>query len=104
MPQFLLEVYKRSLAEDGAINSSGGRHTRSTSEDGDQLITALDKEVIDQSDIIMTFLNKSKLPISLSRYIESSTSSSNSSPPSSLPLLLVRNRISFSLVAFIDEL
>lgn len=37
----------------------GGRHTRSTSED-DQLITDLDKEVIDESDIIMTFLNKSE--------------------------------------------
>lgn len=56
-----------------------GRHTRSIGE-SDQLITALDKEVIDQSDIIMTFLNKSKLLFILSN----SESPSNSSFPLSL--------------------
>lgn len=62
MPKFLLEVYRRSLAEDGdQAAQNGGRHTRSTGDGGgDQLITALDREVIEQSDIIMTFLNKSE--------------------------------------------
>lgn len=65
MPKFLLEVYERSLQEDGGPDhpeqgQNGGRHTRSTSDGNDQLITALDKEVIEQSDIIMTFLNKSE--------------------------------------------
>lgn len=63
-PQFLLDIYKRSLAEqeqEAAVSQNGGRHTRSTGDEGsDQLITAIDKEVIDQSDIIMTFLNKSE--------------------------------------------
>lgn len=63
-PQFLLDIYKRSLAEqeqEAAVAQNGGRHTRSTGDEGsDQLITAIDKEVIDQSDIIMTFLNKSE--------------------------------------------
>lgn len=67
MPKFLLEVYERSLQEDGGADhpeqeQNGGRHTRSTSDGNDQLITALDKEVIEQSDIIMTFLNKSESP------------------------------------------
>lgn len=45
------------------------RHTRSTD---DQLITDLDKEVLEESDIIMTFLNKSESPIMIDRSCASS--------------------------------
>lgn len=63
-PKFLLDVYRRlSEQESGGSSSSGGRHTRSAGEDGDNLITAKDQEAIDQSDIIMTFLSKSKLVV-----------------------------------------
>lgn len=46
---------------DEANESSGGRHARSTDVDeGENFITDVDKMAIEQSDIITTFLNKSK--------------------------------------------
>lgn len=60
-PKFLLDVYKQLSDEDDEGN---GRYTRSAdSEEGDNFITDIDKRAIDQSDIIMTFLNQSKAPI-----------------------------------------
>lgn len=53
-PQFLLNVYGKLSAE---ANNVHVRHTRST-RDKDILFTEVDDKAIDQSDIIMTFLNK----------------------------------------------
>ncbi|XP_055712600.1 protein 60A [Phlebotomus papatasi] len=53
-PQFLMDVYRR-LSEEGERGNS--RTARSTDE-FDNLITDQDQMAIDQSDIIMTFLNK----------------------------------------------
>lgn len=63
-PKFLLDVYKRLNDEANGIDSSThSRSTRSTSDsDRDRnLITDTDKDAIEQSDWIMTFLNKSKI-------------------------------------------
>lgn len=57
-PKFLLDVYKKLNEEN---NSGSGRSTRSADEDeGENFITDLDKAAIEQSDIITTFLNKSR--------------------------------------------
>lgn len=46
---------------DEANESAGGRHVRSTDlDEGENFITDVDKVAIEQSDIITTFLNKSK--------------------------------------------
>lgn len=47
---------------DEANESAGGRHARSTEDldEGENFITDVDKVAIEQSDIITTFLNKSK--------------------------------------------
>lgn len=59
-PKFLLDVYK-NLNEEANENSYGSRHVRSTdSDEGENFITDVDKVAIEQSDIITTFLNKSK--------------------------------------------
>lgn len=55
-PQFLLNVYDK-LSSDTSNNHN--RHVRSA-DDVDVLFTEADNKAIDQSDIIMTFLNKSK--------------------------------------------
>lgn len=53
-PQFLLDIYKKlKLAEDGEE-----RVKRDVS-DNEIYLSAADEYAIDQSDIIMTFLNKS---------------------------------------------
>lgn len=60
-PKFLLDVYRRLSEQESG--GTGGRHTRSIDggdDDDDNLITAKDREAIEQSDIIMTFLSKSK--------------------------------------------
>lgn len=66
-PQFLLDVYYRlkeeEESEDDLLPSTKRRHRRDLIEE-DNFITDLDKRAIDQSDIIMTFLNKRKLFIS----------------------------------------
>lgn len=60
-PKFLLDVYKRLNA---AESEGNGRYTRSIDDDdNDNFITDNDKEAIEQSDLIMTFLNKSKLAV-----------------------------------------
>lgn len=60
-PKFLLDVYKRLNDEANGIDSSHSRSTRSTENELDRnLITDTDKDAIEQSDWIMTFLNKSK--------------------------------------------
>lgn len=53
-PQFLLNVYDKISAD---LNSFHPRHIRSVSNQ-DVLFTDADNKAIDQSDIIMTFLNK----------------------------------------------
>ncbi|KAG4079086.1 hypothetical protein HA402_001057 [Bradysia odoriphaga] len=53
-PKFLLDVYKRLNDESNGILS---RPVRSIESD-ENLITSIDKEAIEESDIIMTFLNK----------------------------------------------
>lgn len=58
-PKFLLDVYKR-LTDEANDGHTGGRYTRDINND-DNLITDVDKEAIEESDIIMTFLNKSKI-------------------------------------------
>lgn len=54
-PKFLLDVYKRLSDE---ANDESNRSKRSSINDNN-FITNVDKEAIDESDIIMTFLNKS---------------------------------------------
>lgn len=53
-PQFLLNVYDKLLEESNNVHS---RQRRST-DDSDILFTDVDNVAIDQSDLIMTFLNK----------------------------------------------
>uniref|UniRef100_A0A182PVY9 Protein 60A n=1 Tax=Anopheles epiroticus TaxID=199890 RepID=A0A182PVY9_9DIPT len=55
-PQFLLNVYDQLQQENDA--TSGGRIRKVRSTDRDILITEADRKAIDESDIIMTFLNK----------------------------------------------
>lgn len=53
-------MYK-NLNDEANENAYGGRHARSTdSDEGENFITDVDKAAIRQSDIITTFLNKSK--------------------------------------------
>lgn len=60
-PKFLLDVYKQLNDE---ANGASGRYARSAdSDEGENFITDIDKRAIEQSDIIMTFLNQSKLLI-----------------------------------------
>lgn len=64
-PQFLLDVYYRlrEEEEDGEnhlLATSRRRHKRDLLSFEENFITDLDKKAIDQSDIIMTFLNKRK--------------------------------------------
>ncbi|XP_055585731.1 protein 60A-like [Uranotaenia lowii] len=54
-PQFLLNIYEKLT--DG-VNSIHSRHARSIDEDDEIPFTEVDSRAIDQSDIIMTFLNK----------------------------------------------
>ena len=56
-PQFLLNIYNR-LADE-ANEAEHLRNTRSIN----NLLTVADEKAIEQSDIIMTFLNKSKYTI-----------------------------------------
>lgn len=57
-PKFLLDVYKQLNDE---ANEGSGRYARSAdSDEGENFITDIDKRAIEQSDIIMTFLNQSK--------------------------------------------
>lgn len=59
-PKFLLDVYKQLSDE---ANGGNGRYARSAdSDEGENFITDIDKRAIEQSDIIMTFLNQSKHP------------------------------------------
>lgn len=65
-PKFLLDVYRRLAEQEGGGatladggGGGGGRHARSAGTD-DNLITDRDREAIDQSDVIMTFLSKSE--------------------------------------------
>lgn len=58
-PKFLLDVYKQLNNDES--NESSGRFTRSAF-DEENLITDIDREAIEESDIIMTFLNKSNFP------------------------------------------
>lgn len=64
-PQFLLDVYYRlKEEEDGGdylLATGKRRHKRDVTAQEENFITDLDKKAIDQSDIIMTFLNKRKL-------------------------------------------
>ena len=56
----MLDVYK-NLNEEANENVYGSRHARSTDTDeGENFITDVDKVAIEESDIITTFLNKSK--------------------------------------------
>lgn len=56
-PKFLLDVYKQLNDE---ANGGSGRYARSADTDeGENFITDIDKRAIEQSDIIMTFLNQS---------------------------------------------
>ncbi|XP_068144741.1 protein 60A [Drosophila tropicalis] len=73
-PKFLLDVYHRITAEEGLGHANQGEsadHNRRSKRDADldddlndsmeenqNFITDLDKQAIDESDIIMTFLNK----------------------------------------------
>lgn len=60
-PKFLLDVYKRLNDEANGVDSAHTRSARSTDAETDRnLITDTDKEAIEQSDWIMTFLNKSE--------------------------------------------
>lgn len=53
-------MYK-NLNDEANENMYSGRHARSTdSDEGENFITDVDKVAIRQSDIITTFLNKSK--------------------------------------------
>ncbi|XP_039959233.1 protein 60A [Bactrocera neohumeralis] len=54
-PQFLLDVYHRLTEEE---NSEAPSRAKRDLEEQENFITDLDKQAIDQSDIIMTFLNK----------------------------------------------
>ncbi|XP_055633611.1 protein 60A [Toxorhynchites rutilus septentrionalis] len=54
-PQFLLNVYDKLSAETSILQP---RHKRSIDNDEDIIFTEADNKAIDQSDIIMTFLNK----------------------------------------------
>lgn len=60
-PKFLLDVYNRITAEEGLSIQNNNEHSRSKrdlNENEKNFITDLDKRAIDESDIIMTFLNK----------------------------------------------
>uniref|UniRef100_A0A182M0U6 Protein 60A n=1 Tax=Anopheles culicifacies TaxID=139723 RepID=A0A182M0U6_9DIPT len=58
-PQFLLNVYDQLQQEENDAVGGGAAHTRKVrSTDLDILITDADRKAIDESDIIMTFLNK----------------------------------------------
>lgn len=60
-PKFLLDVYHRITSEEGLVsmgNTAHGRSKRDADESEQNFITDLDKRAIDESDIIMTFLNK----------------------------------------------
>lgn len=60
-PKFLLDVYHRITSEEGLVSTEHTTHSRSKrdAEEGEQnFITDLDKRAIEESDIIMTFLNK----------------------------------------------
>jgi len=66
-PQFLLDIYKKLTAEaDGGSDES--RVKRDVS-DNEIYLSAADHYAIDQSDIIMTFLNKSELNFIVKLYI-----------------------------------
>lgn len=56
-PKFLLDVYKQLNDE---ANGGVSRPTRSTDDEGENFITDTDKLAIEESDMIMTFLNQSK--------------------------------------------
>lgn len=60
-PKFLLDVYHRITSEEGLVSMGNTAHSRSkrdADESEQNFITDLDKQAIDESDIIMTFLNK----------------------------------------------
>lgn len=57
-PQFLLDIYKKLTSEQEDENGNS-RIKRDTS-DNEIYLSPEDQYAIDQSDIIMTFLNKSK--------------------------------------------
>lgn len=55
-PQFLLDIHKKLSSEQEDGNERAKRNT----DDNEIYLSAADQIAIDQSDIIMTFLNKSK--------------------------------------------
>uniref|UniRef100_A0A182N1J5 TGF-beta family profile domain-containing protein n=1 Tax=Anopheles dirus TaxID=7168 RepID=A0A182N1J5_9DIPT len=57
-PQFLLNVYDQLQEENEAAGGGAARVRKVRSTDMDILITEADRKAIDESDIIMTFLNK----------------------------------------------
>ncbi|XP_041772210.1 protein 60A-like isoform X1 [Anopheles merus] len=57
-PQFLLNVYDQLQQEENDAPAGAGRIRKVRSTDMDILITEADRKAIDESDIIMTFLNK----------------------------------------------
>lgn len=59
-PQFLLDVYHRLKEEENNDDSTPLARSKRDLLEQENFITDLDKQAIDQSDVIMTFLNKSK--------------------------------------------
>ncbi|EDW01888.1 protein 60A [Drosophila grimshawi] len=61
-PKFLLDVYNRITAEEGLNKNNDHHRSKRDADEEDEseqnFITDLDKRAIDESDIIMTFLNK----------------------------------------------
>lgn len=55
-PQFLLDIHKKLSSEQEDGNERAKRNT----DDNEIYLSAADQIAIDQSDIIMTFLNKSE--------------------------------------------
>lgn len=58
-PKFLLDMYQRLSAEENGGIGHKRRSSRSASTD-DNLITAIDRQAFEESDMIMTFLSKSE--------------------------------------------
>lgn len=56
-PQFLLDIYKKLTSEEEEVDNS---RVKRDINDNEIYLSPEDQYAIDQSDIIMTFLNKSK--------------------------------------------
>lgn len=59
-PQFLLDVYRRLIEEENDDEPAPSVRSKRDLQEQENFITDLDKRAIEESDIIMTFLNKSK--------------------------------------------